>query len=80
MSTRRVPRRLNHSPKALRWARKQAGKSQAWLAEQMNVSRSLVVEYEGGTRSADDDRLEQIADLLGCPVEALQARQEAVAS
>jgi DNA-binding XRE family transcriptional regulator len=48
---RRIPRRLAHEPKALREARRRAGKSQAWLAEHLGCSRSLVVEMEAGTRS-----------------------------
>lgn len=70
---RRIPRRLAHEPKALREARRRAGRSQAWLAEHLGCSRSLVVEMEAGTRSARAERLPRIAALLGCAVEDIAA-------
>jgi len=74
--TRRVPRRLAHDPHALRAARRRAGRSQAWLAEQLGCSRSLVVEMESGTRSARAERLPMIADLLGVAVDEIACRDQ----
>lgn len=75
----RAPTRLHHEPKALKWARTKAGLSQARLAREIGVSRSLICEYEAGTRSATPEMLLRIAEALNCPVVFLESKR-AVAS
>ncbi len=53
------------------------GVTQAWLAEQIGVSPSLVSEIEAGTRNATPARLRKIADALNCPITMLERKREA---
>lgn len=69
----RSPKHLNQDPKAFAKARGDARITQYGLAARLKLSRSLICEYEGGTRSVPMDRLKVIAEIFGCPVEQLQA-------
>lgn len=75
-SLSRAPAKLNHEPEALAWARKRAGYTQSALARETGISRSLICEYEAGTRNANDVNLRKIADALNCPVVALERKRE----
>ena len=72
----RAPTRLHHSPEAVRWAREMAGLNQTQLAERAGLSRTLVVEIEGGTRNATPANLRKLAEALNCPLVALEAKRE----
>ena len=72
----RAPARLNHSPDAVRWAREMAGLNQKQLAERAGLTRTLVVEIEGGTRNATPANLRKLAEALNCPLVALEAKRE----
>lgn len=72
----RTPARLHHEPDAVRWAREMAGLTQTQLAERAGLARTLVVEIEGGTRSATPANLRKIAEALNCPLVALEAKRE----
>lgn len=63
---RRVAR-LDHDPESLVWARKQAGVTQRWVAQQLGVSPGHMSEMEAGTRNATPANISKIAKLLGCP-------------
>jgi transcriptional regulator with XRE-family HTH domain len=78
MPPRRPPRRLNHEPKAVKYARKQAGLTQAQVAERCGVAFSLISEIEKGTRSATDAMLNKLAAALNCPRVVLEAKRGAV--
>lgn len=58
---------MDHDPQALRQAIKGARKTQAEVAVAMGCSISLVSEWVAGTRNANDDRIDALADFLGCP-------------
>ena len=72
----RAPTRLHHSPEAVRWAREMAGLNQTQLAQRAGLSRTLVVEIEGGTRNATPANLRKLAEALNCPLVALEAKRE----
>lgn len=72
----RAPTRLNQEPAAVRWARKRSGLTQAALAKRAGLSRSLVVEIEGGTRNATDENLIKLAEAMNCPVVVLERKRE----
>ncbi len=74
MPPRRPPRRLNHEPAAIRYARKQAGLTQAQVAEQCGVAFSLISEIEKGTRNATDAMLNKLAAVFNCPRVVLEAK------
>ncbi|WP_394621248.1 helix-turn-helix domain-containing protein [Lentzea sp. JNUCC 0626] len=69
------PRRaaLNHSPEALRWARRAKGWTQRQLADVIGVKATSVSDFERGTRSAPPDLLIKIARAFRCPVSMLEA-------
>lgn len=69
-------RKLNHSPSKLRRAREKAGMTRTALAERVGCSLSLISEYESGSRNARDERLQSIAEVLGCPYGELKAGRE----
>lgn len=73
---RRVPKRLNHEPKAVRWARERSGLSQTALAKRAGLARTLVVEIEKGTRSATPENLLKLAEAMNCPVVVLERKRE----
>lgn len=83
MGERRVTNRgvkhLDHDPASLRWARKQAGQTQAWLAQQLGVSPGHMSEIESGKRNATPANIRKIAKLLGCPRAAIEAKQAVAA-
>lgn len=72
----RAPARLNQEPSAVRWARKKSGLTQTQLAERAGLARTLVVEIEGGTRSATDENLIKLAEAMNCPVVVLERKRE----
>lgn len=72
----RAPGRLNQEPSAVRWARKRSGLTQAALARRAELSRTLVVEIEGGTRNATDENLIKLAEALNCPLVVLERKRE----
>ena len=51
--------------------RKKAGLTQLELADKLNVSRSLIAEYERGTRRLHDEVLIKIAKLLKVSVDEI---------
>lgn len=68
---------LNQDPEAVTKAREDAGLSKTALAKAVGRSLSLISEIEGGTRNAQPDLLERIADETDVPVERLMARDVA---
>lgn len=76
------PRRvssLDQDPVSLVWARKQAGKTQRWLAQSLGISAGHMSEIESGTRNATPERLTEIANLLGCPRSVIEAKRRSAA-
>jgi len=53
-----------------------AGLNQTQLAERAGLARTLIVEIEGGTRSATPANLRKLAEALNCPLVALEAKRE----
>lgn len=72
----RMPRRIDHEPDAVAYARRQAGLSQAALARQIGVGRSLINEIEAGTRNATPHMLRRLAQALNCPVVVLERKRQ----
>lgn len=66
-------------PAALVWARERSGYSQAALAREIQVSRSLLCRIEAGDRNATPDVLGRIAKALNCPVSVLERKRESAA-
>lgn len=77
--TVRGVRQLDHDPAALRWARKQAGQTQAWLAAELGISPGHMSEIESGKRNATPANIRKIAKLLGCPRSVIEAKQPVAA-
>lgn len=74
------PRRkapLTHDPDSLVWARKAAGRTQVWLAEQLGISAGHMSEIESGTRGLTAAKLRKTAELLDCPEAVLLAKATA---
>ena len=65
---------LDHEPAAVTIARENAGLTRAQLAAELGVSAGLVSEIERGTRNATLARIEQIAEILGCPPDDLKRK------
>lgn len=59
----------------MRWARKRSGLTQTQLAGRAGLSRTLVVEIEGGTRNATDENLIKLAAAMNCPVVVLERKR-----
>jgi transcriptional regulator with XRE-family HTH domain len=66
---------LDHEPKAVTYAREQAGLTKTQLAKACGVSLSLMSEIEGGTRNATPDMLNKLAEALNCPRVVLVRKQ-----
>lgn len=81
MGDRRTSQRrkspVRHDPEALAWARRQAGRTQAWLALELGISKGHMSEIESGTRDLTEPKLRQAAQLLGCPQTVLEAKKAA---
>lgn len=74
---RRTPKNpLDHEPKAVIYARDQAGLTQQQLADLCNVSRSLITEIELGTRNATPATIRKLAAALNCPRVILERKRE----
>lgn len=71
-------RQLDHDPESLVWARKQAGFTQKYVAEQLGISPGHMSEIESGKRNATPANLKKLAKLLNCP-RAVLARKYAAA-
>ncbi len=56
--------------------RKEAGISQAMLADRVGVERSTVAKWETGTSLPRADLLPKLADVLGCTVDELLRQPE----
>lgn len=67
-------RPLDHDPRRLTRYREDAQLSKAQLARAIGCSRSLITEYENGSRNAPEVKLRAIAAVLGVDVETLRAR------
>lgn len=65
---------LRHDPVFLRWTREQRGLSQRGLAAAIGISPGHMCEIEAGTRSATDQMLTKLAEVLECPVSAIERR------
>lgn len=72
--TRTRPRRLDHEPVAVTWARKQAGLTKRALARAIGVSEQLIGEIESGWRNATPANISKIAEVLNCPRVVLQRK------
>ena len=78
MSERQKPKDpLDHEPEAVTWARKQAGLTQAALAEAVGISPSLMSEIEKGTRNATPAVIMRLAVALNCPRVVLEQKKYA---
>lgn len=66
---------MNRFPENLSQLRRQAGYTQESLAEAMGVSRQAVSKWESGLAMPEAATLVDLADLLGCSLDALM-RQE----
>lgn len=56
--------------------RKEAGYTQEWLANNLNVSQTAIALWESGTRTPSIDVIEKIADLLDVPPSLLMGWDE----
>ena len=77
MAANTRPRRkspVDHDPEALVWARKAAGWRQAPLAREVGMSPSSLCEAEKGTRGIHPEKLNQLAEVLACPVAVLRRK------
>lgn len=75
MSERRKPKHpLDHEPEAVTWARKQAGLTQAALAEAIGIGVSLMSEIEKGSRNATPAVIKRMAVALNCPRVVLERK------
>ncbi|WP_329180066.1 helix-turn-helix domain-containing protein [Streptomyces sp. NBC_01477] len=72
---RTAPRILRQEPQAVTWAREKAGLTKRALARRLGISEQLMSEIESGWRSATPVNLARIADLLNCPVSALERKR-----
>jgi transcriptional regulator with XRE-family HTH domain len=71
-----VPRRLNHEPEAVTYAREQAGLTQAALAECIGISFQLMSDIERGYRNATPATIKKLAEALNCPRVVLERKRE----
>jgi DNA-binding XRE family transcriptional regulator len=75
VSKRRRPSKLHHVPESVTWARTRAGMTKRALAKAIGVSEQLMCEIESGWRSATPSNLNKIAEVLNCPVVALERKR-----
>ncbi|WNI14695.1 helix-turn-helix domain-containing protein [Actinacidiphila sp. ITFR-21] len=68
------PRALYHEPEAVTWARQKAGLTKRALAQTVGISAQLLGEIESGWRNATPANLIKIAEVLNCPVVALERK------
>ncbi|MBM9508053.1 helix-turn-helix domain-containing protein [Actinacidiphila acididurans] len=68
------PRRLDHEPAMVTWARKKAGLTKRALAARIGISEQLMSEIESGWRNATPANLAKIAEALNCPVVGLERK------
>ncbi|WP_433890616.1 ATP-binding protein [Streptomyces sp. CA-111067] len=73
--TRRRPKHLRQDPAAVTWAREKCELTRRALADAGGISPVLMGEIESGWRSATPPNLRRIADVLGCPVTALERQR-----
>lgn len=71
-----APRRLNHEPKAVTYARENAGLTQAALAERVGISFQLMSDIERGYRNATPATIKKLAAALNCPRVVLESKRE----
>lgn len=75
MAERRGPKRpLNHKPAAVRRARERLGLTRTEVANQLEVSLSLICEIEKGTRNATPAMVLRLAEVLKCEPDTLRRR------
>jgi transcriptional regulator with XRE-family HTH domain len=74
-TARKAP--LDHDPKAVVWARKAKGVTQARLAKDIGIAISHMSEIESGTRNAPPHLLNKLAEALNCPVTVLERKRDA---
>lgn len=55
---------MKNTASNIREARKAAGRTQEWLAQQLGVSQTAIALWENGTRSPSLDMILKISDLL----------------
>jgi transcriptional regulator with XRE-family HTH domain len=65
---------LDHDPKAVTLARRNARLTKTEVARRCGVSLSLISEIEAGTRNATPEKLVLLAQALGCTVEDLERK------
>jgi transcriptional regulator with XRE-family HTH domain len=66
---------LDHEPRAVVYAREQAGLTKTQLAAACGVSLSLISEIEAGTRNATPTMLNKLARALNCPRVVLERKR-----
>lgn len=69
------PRRLNHEPQAVTYAREKAGLTKRELADRIEISEQLMGEIESGWRNATPENLIKLAEALNCPLVVLEAKR-----
>jgi len=75
MAERRGPKRpLNHKPAAVRRARERLGLTRKQVADELQVSPSLITEIEKGTRNATPAMVLRLAGVLRCKPDTLRRR------
>ena len=62
---------VKYIPKAIRYWRKYSGVSQVELAKRLEVSRQAIYLWETHQGYPDIERLEEVAGVLGIPLEFL---------
>jgi transcriptional regulator with XRE-family HTH domain len=76
MPERKVPRKLNHEPEAVTWAREKSGLTRQEVAALLECAPSLITEIEQGTRNLTPARLLKLAEILNCPVVVLERKRQ----
>jgi transcriptional regulator with XRE-family HTH domain len=71
-----APRHLDHEPTAVAYARKNAGLTQAALADLVGISFQLMSDIERGYRNATPATLNKLAKALNCPRVVLESKRE----